>query len=213
MDGLFPPFVRGAVARLDDASGSPFQDERDAVAKAVPARRREFLCGRACARAALQALGRKAGPIGVGNRREPAWPDGVVGSITHAGELAAAVVADATRARGLGLDIELLDPKLDESLRRLLLTPGELSHVAALEAVEPAAAKVVFSAKECAYKCVFPGTGRRLDAKDIAIALDAGRGRFKAVIAERSEGAGPSPGTLEGAFRVVDGYVVTAMHH
>jgi 4'-phosphopantetheinyl transferase EntD len=212
LDGLFPPFARGAVARVADGYDSPFMEERDAVARAAPSRRREFLCGRACAHAALEALGRDGGPIAVGDRREPSWPNGVVGSISHAGAFAGAVVAHAMDARGVGLDIELLEPPLDSKLRRLLLMPGEISHVDALEAVEPRAAKIVFSAKECVYKCLPPHTGWRLDPKEIDVALDPERGRFRAVIAGRSDGGGPWGGALEGGFRLLDGYVVTAIH-
>ena len=209
LDGLFPPFVRGVVARVTDDCASPFAEERDLVAAAAPSRRRDFLCGRACAHAALRALGRDGGPIAVGDRREPSWPAGVVGSISHAGSLAGAVVARAVDASGLGLDIELLEPPLDRNLRPLLLTPGELSHVQVLEATEPSAAKILFSAKESVYKCLFPRTGWRLDPRDVDVALDVGRRRYSAAIAERSQTAQLR---LEGTFRMVEGYVLTGLH-
>ena len=207
LDGLFPSFVRGVAAHITDGCDSPFPEERDAVAAAASSRRREFVCGRACAHAALQALGRDRGPIGTGDRREPTWPDGVVGAISHAGSLVGAVVARAADARGLGLDIELLEPPLDQKLQRLLLTPGEIFHVQSLLATEPAAAKIIFSAKESVYKCLFPRTGRRLDPQEIDVALDPARRRYLAVI------AGPRSVTpLEGSFRLADGYVLTGLH-
>jgi len=209
LDGLFPPFVRGVAAHVTDGCDSPFPEERDAVAAAAPSRRREFLCGRACAHAALRGLGRDGGPIAIGDRRAPSWPEGMVGSISHAGSLAGAVVARATDARGLGLDIELLDPPLDPKLQRLLLTPGEISRVRALEATEPSAAKILFSAKESVYKCLFPRTGWRLDPRDVDVALDFGRRRYSAAIAERSQTAQLR---LEGTFRMVEGYVLTGLH-
>ena len=132
-----------------------------------------------------------------------------MGSISHAGSLAGAVVARATDARGLGLDIELLDPPLDPKLQRLLLTPGEISRVRALEATEPSAAKILFSAKESVYKCLFPRTGLRLDPRDVDVALDLGRHWYRAVIAEHAH---TGQLRLEGTFRLVEGYVLTGLH-
>jgi 4'-phosphopantetheinyl transferase EntD len=131
-----------------------------------------------------------------------------VGSITHAGSLAAAVVAHATDARGLGLDIELLEPPLDPKVQRLLFTPSEISHVQALGAIEPGAANILFSAKESVYKCVFPRTRRRLGPHEVAVALDLGRRRFRAVVSEGSHGGEPA---LEGTFQLVAGYVLTGL--
>ena len=52
--------------------------------KAVQKRKAEFLAGRYCARAALAQLdGSLAVNIGIGANREPLWPPGFVGSITH----------------------------------------------------------------------------------------------------------------------------------
>ncbi len=56
--------------------------------------------------------------------REPLWPAGVVGSISHSGELAGAVVARASDAWSVGLDIELLDPPLDAAVQRMVLGPA-----------------------------------------------------------------------------------------
>jgi 4'-phosphopantetheinyl transferase EntD len=43
--------------------------------------------------------------------RTPVWPDGVVGSITHTGDFAAAAVAWAADIAGLGIDSEqVIDP-------------------------------------------------------------------------------------------------------
>ena len=185
--------------------------EREAVAGAVASRRREFLCGRACAHAALRVLGRDAGPIGVGDRRQPLWPDGVVGSISHAGARVAAVVAHAADAWGLGLDVEPLAPVLDRGLARLLLTRAELEALQASHGDERVLAKIVFSAKESVYKCVFPRTGWALDHHDVEIALDLERSRFSAVIAERFDSRELPAAVLVGDFRLVDGYVVTAL--
>jgi 4'-phosphopantetheinyl transferase EntD len=53
----------------------------------APRRREEFLLGRCAARLALRKAGLRYDlPVLRGSRREPCWPDGFVGSITHCEE-------------------------------------------------------------------------------------------------------------------------------
>lgn len=53
----------------------------------------EFVTGRACARRALARLGVEPVPVPSGDRGEPFWPDGIVGSITHCDEYRACAAA------------------------------------------------------------------------------------------------------------------------
>lgn len=210
-DGLLPSYARIAVAQIGAGPASAWQAERDAVAAAVPARRQEFLQGRACAHAALWALGLDGGPIGVGDRRQPLWPDGVVGAISHGGGLAAAAVARASDAWGLGLDLELREPPLDRELVELLLTPTERARLRAAGGAGRELAKLLFSAKESVYKCVSPRTGWALEHQDVEIVLDLPRRAYRAVIAERFDGRELPTAPLVGSFRLFAGHVVTAL--
>ncbi len=191
--GLFPPEVVTVTALIADAD-SPYAEEREAVAGAGSRRRQEFLTGRACAHAALAALGRDEGPIAVGLHRQPSWPPGVVGSIAHSGDRAGAVVARAEDVRAVGFDLEPLDPPLTPEVERLLGVSRDPT--------DRYASKVAFSAKECVYKCLFPATGRPLDFGDVAVELDVAAGRFTAWVAEAS---------FRGRFVVDDGYVFTGL--
>ncbi|HET9051964.1 MAG TPA: GNAT family N-acetyltransferase, partial [Candidatus Dormibacteraeota bacterium] len=170
---LFPPSMRTCVRAVGgDVEPGPHPEEWLAVQGAAPARRAQFLAGRACAHDAVVALGVAGGPIGVGAHREPLGPDGVAGSITHTRSLAAAVVAHAERVWGVGVDLEVLGETLAGGLRRRLFTPAEVERLAAQEKVEPAAPLVAFSAKECVYKCVFPRAGVRPAFQDVDVRLD-----------------------------------------
>ncbi|MEV4420566.1 hypothetical protein AB0L40_11415 [Patulibacter sp. NPDC049589] len=80
---LVPGEVRAIERFGDDPAASVFPEEFVAVRHAVETRRREFVTGRACAHRALAALGVPVVPIMSGPNREPLWPEGVVGSITH----------------------------------------------------------------------------------------------------------------------------------
>lgn len=205
---LFPPFVRGALMPAGDPKESPYAEERRAVAGASDSRRREFAAGRACAHAALHAIGCDTGPVGMGTRRQPLWPAGTVGSISHAGSLAGAVVARTDDARGLGFDVEVLDPPLGPDVAAMVAAPAELGEAADGNPLDPYRSKIAFSAKECVYKCLFPLWRRHLEFTDVTLDLDLPGGRFTARVA-----AAPllDPGTMEGGMVVVPPYLFTGV--
>lgn len=61
------------------------------VARSVVKRQAEYYHGRLCARRALQSIGIHDFTVHTGKQREPVWPPGVIGSISHNGEFAVAV--------------------------------------------------------------------------------------------------------------------------
>ncbi|HEX2023221.1 MAG TPA: 4'-phosphopantetheinyl transferase superfamily protein [Acidimicrobiales bacterium] len=209
---LFPRFVRGVLAATDHDCESPHQEERAAVAGAVENRRREFLCGRACAHAALRAIGLDRGPIAVGTGRQPVWPTGAVGSISHAGDWSGAVVARAADAWALGFDMEELDPPLTPEVERLVLTPDERRPPGSTG--HPLAAhrsKIAYSVKESVYKCLFPRTGWRLAFDDVTVEVDLHRSRAEAQVDERFRSPAADLSLLEVGVVVADGYVFTGL--
>ena len=180
---LFPGFARCAVMPVTDGCTTPFPEELDAVATAVPARRREFVCGRASAHAALRELGAGDAPIAMGKTRAPIWPAGVVGSISHTRALAGAVVCRDVDARAVGLDLERADAVLDDEVRRLVLTSAEMVQVDALRPLDTRVAVLIFSAKECLYKVVAPLWGWSLEHQEVEIRIDLRACRFTATLA------------------------------
>ena len=141
--------VPGPVAAL-------LAEERALIAKAPEARRGQFAAGRAAARRAMLAIGLEAAPVLRGEAREPLWPAGVCGSITHAGDVAAAVVGRSDRFRGLGIDLEEHD-RVTPTVHPKRFTPGERG---SFDRADPRLPGLLFSAKEAGYKATFP-TGRR----------------------------------------------------
>jgi 4'-phosphopantetheinyl transferase EntD len=164
-------------------------EEQALVARAVESRRREFAQGRACARRALAALGvASTGPLLAGPDREPLWPSGVVGSITHDRELSVAVVATALRYAGLGVDVEPDEP-LEPAVAERIWSDAEAASAARAAVVPPeSAAKLVFSIKEAVYKCQFPLTGSYVGFGGVSVELSDGT--FAAFF---SEAVGPLP--------------------
>lgn len=138
---------------------------------AVQKRKAEFIAGRYCAWAALSQLdcnfnvtkGDKT--IGIGANREPLWPHGFVGSITHTHGYASAVVARRNTVRAVGLDSERwIEPERAEQVSRQILTTRE-SHIDHMQLFESPAhyLTLVFSAKESLFKCLFPLVNRFFD--------------------------------------------------
>ncbi|MBO0877952.1 MAG: 4'-phosphopantetheinyl transferase, partial [Pseudonocardia sp.] len=94
-----------------DASCVPLWPEEAAhIGHAVPRRRDEYACVRHCARQGLAALGIAPAAILSGSRREPLWPPGAVGSMTHCAGYRAAAVARASDVAAVGIDAEPHEP-------------------------------------------------------------------------------------------------------
>jgi len=180
--------------------------EQAAAESMQPVRRREFMHGRICARAALTALGVADPVIPVGADREPVWPDGVVGSISHCDAVAAAVVARREDIGGLGIDLESNEP-LDRQTLALVCRETELSWLAHADD-ELHLAKLIFSAKESIYKCIWPVIRHFVDFQDIGIQIDTETQRFVAVDWDDDLPA-PLIGSIRGRYRVRDGWIMT----
>jgi 4'-phosphopantetheinyl transferase EntD len=144
-------------------------EERQYVAKAVSKRIAEYAAGRVCGRLVLQELGHSDFAIRVGDQREPLWPESVVGSITHTTGFCAAVAANKSNVKGLGLDCEVagsVKPELFPSI----CTSTEIDWLRTLPlAQQRHAATLLFSAKEAFYKCQFPLVRERLGFHDALI--------------------------------------------
>ncbi|HEX7238844.1 MAG TPA: 4'-phosphopantetheinyl transferase superfamily protein [Longimicrobiaceae bacterium] len=204
---LLPPGVALELREIGDHADSLFPVERQTVARAVAKRTREFSTGRLCARAAMSALGVPPHPVPVGPQREPVWPDGVVGTISHGGALCLAAAARQDHLLGLGIDLEVGDP-LDPELRRLICTPDELRGIPAWPDAGVDPHKLVFSAKEALYKALFPRAQRFIDFLEVEIGVDVGAGGWRPTTLP-PDVAARMGAPIEGKFLVADGYVVT----
>lgn len=198
--------VAAAIPSLEP--GRLYREEVEHVAKAVPARRAEFLTARVLARQALERLGFEPTALAPNPDRSPRWPGGAVGSISHTAGLCAVAVAKAPEIVGLGLDLEPATA-LDGDLEDMVCTAREQAD---LERLEPAArglaAKLIFCAKEAFYKCQHPLAGLELDFTDLAVTLDPGGGRF-AVDSLREDVRGLLRShRLEARFRISGSYLL-----
>jgi 4'-phosphopantetheinyl transferase EntD len=193
---LLPPDV--VSVECDPAAGDPTPDalraalhpaERALVATAHPKRLREFTAGRRAARQALARLDRGGAPLLAAADRTPCWPPGITGSITHSGRYCAVAVAPSAAIAALGIDAETR-PGIERELWDGILTASERAWLEEMPAARQVPlARLLFTAKECTYKCQHALTGRFLGFQEVSIRLADDLGRFEAEI--RSDRAAP----------------------
>ena len=213
---LFPEGVAAAELRVAGDASLLAAEEASVVANAVPKRVGEFAAGRLCARRALAELGIANFALKAAGDRQPIWPEGIVGSITHTEGMYAAVVAKRTLLRAIGVDTEAAGSVKPELWPRILVAV-ELDWLASLERrARAAAATLIFCAKEAAYKCQYPLTGERLSFSDLEVTVaEWGHGRgalqvsaTRPIALFRPTAGDPAPPhVLTGVYRRHGGFV------
>lgn len=208
-DELFTFPVCAALRPIPDPGEEPrlADQEAEAVRRAVPKRKAEFAAGRDCARAALRDLGVCVEALPRRPDGRTAWPNGVVGTITHSQGLCAAVVAREEDALGLGVDLESIG-RLSPGAAQRVLSPAELEDCRGHTLGQEAAWTVKFSAKESVYKCLFPFVQRYIDFDEAEIEA-APDGSLTARLDPDLERELPGETTLVGRYQVAGGRVLT----
>jgi 4'-phosphopantetheinyl transferase EntD len=161
--------------------------------QAVAARRVLFALGRAAARDALLEFGIADVGIRRGPGGEPLWPDGLVGAISHAPDVAVAVVGRSFDYAGLGIDVE--EPARGPTARaaRLVCRPSEMAWVDPESGTQRLT--MLFSAKEAVFKALFPIDHMWLGFADAELTWHAERDAFEARVL-KSVGGGFSSGLI-----------------
>ena len=222
LGAILPESVRWAEAPLpaaaDQAGLLPaaeaglFPEELAYLSRAAVKRRTEFAGVRVCARKALADLGLPPAPILPGPTREPGWPSGVRGSMTHCEGYCAAAVARAEDVLSVGIDAEPNRPLPDGVLGEVTL-PAERVALAALAELNPAVhwETLLFSAKESVYKAWFPLARRWLGFEQAQLVIEPD-GRFEARLLLAQDELGELvPGRFPGRWAAADGLLVTAI--
>jgi 4'-phosphopantetheinyl transferase EntD len=213
IEELLPAEVVAVETREELLEIELFPAERAALGQAVEKRRREFITARACARAALARLGLPPSPIATGERGQPLWPAGVLGSITHCAGYRACALARAGELAGLGIDAEPNEP-LPAGVLGEIARAEERPRLAQLTASEPAVSweRLLFSAKEAVYKVWFPIAECWLGFEDATLTFDLAAGAFQARLLKPWPGAGAQlPLTIEGRWAAREGLLLTAI--
>jgi 4'-phosphopantetheinyl transferase EntD len=213
IEKIVPATVACAEAFGDRPDAVLFQPEEALVAGVAAKRRREFATGRHCARLALAELGVAPAAVLRGETREPLWPAGIVGSITHCAGYRAAVVARARDVLTTGVDAEP-DQGLPAGVLELVALPGERERLHDLSAAAPGTCwdRLLFSAKESVYKAWFPLTGRWLGFHDADVTIDAAGGTFDVrLLAPAADDGGFPLSGFAGRWLAESGLILTAV--
>ncbi|HTQ34349.1 MAG TPA: hypothetical protein VMI30_09280 [Stellaceae bacterium] len=121
IERLLPPQVSVVETRRDAPDVFVFPEEAALVEGAVAPRLAEFVTTRHCARLALRRFDIADSPILRGPKREPLWPAGIVGSLTHCADYRAAAVARLSDILSIGIDAEPHEPIRDRIVERILV--------------------------------------------------------------------------------------------
>jgi 4'-phosphopantetheinyl transferase EntD len=175
------------------------------VVGARPERKQEFAAGRSAARQAMIDLGGVQAPVPAASDRSPIWPEGLVGSITHAQSVCVAVVSKD--ARSIGIDLETTDP-LDADLISTICSDAELARIAGR--AQQTLAKLIFCAKEAAYKAQYPLTKALFGFEYFDVTLNLKECTFRATFTA-SAGEFDQGAVLHGKFAQVAGHFLTAV--
>lgn len=192
---LFDDDLRYALDRTADNSADLSVAESVAVATMAPRRIASYSTGRYLSRRLLQAAGFDGFDLLPGDEREPCWPAGVVGSISHTDSWCLAAISTAARYRNIGVDLEQLQP-MDNATRELVLTPQERVEVENLPALaatkqdvssdsvyamkSSAWPSILFSIKESLFKCSYPLDRQWIDFHQVSVSIDPAHWRYTA---------------------------------
>jgi 4'-phosphopantetheinyl transferase EntD len=209
---ILPPGAVG-VENFGTLHGDLLREEEELLGHAVPKRIGEFAAGRTCARRALELLGFPVHPIGRGPDREPIWPVGIVGSITHCEGYCAAALARATEISSIGIDAEPNEPLAGDVLKMIGRDEEMDTFNAQFSGHEINWGKLLFSAKESFYKAWFPIAKIWLDFKEVKISPHLQSGDFGIDVCRtnRIDDTGTFGLKFGGQFALHDGLLLTSV--
>ena len=132
-------------------------EERELAQKLTdPNTKLRFIAGRTAARKALAGLGIAPCAIKKSQSGAPIWPNNIVGSISHSGDLAIAVLSTADKFRSIGADLERTTREFDSKISERVLLPNELAWGTTKADLFKERLLMIFSAKEAIYKALSP---------------------------------------------------------
>lgn len=173
------------------------------VKAASMTRRAEYLAGRHCAAGALLRADASHVQVGTGFAREPRWPQGMVGSITHTRDYALAVVAPEGKVRWLGVDAEDIAASVDRQTVAMVARDSEYRLLRDAFDDEALAFSVAFSLKESFYKAAYRSVRRYFDFLDAeVVAADPRSGELELRVRVSLSADFPAGRTIRGSLLI-----------
>ncbi len=136
-------------------------------------RKAEFLAGRIAAKEVLECLGVLGCQVNIGALRQPIWPEGVTGSITHARSIAVCIAGKLKYVGKIGVDVEpWIDERVTEEIKNEIISKQEISNLSSLHWPFNYKLTLCFSIKESLFKAlsaILVGSYHFYDLEVIAI--------------------------------------------
>lgn len=179
-----------------------------ALSRASDRRRAEFIAGRALACLAQAALGIVPRPVAFGADRAPVWPAGLSGSISHAGDHCACFVLPADLGTA-GIDLEeMAEGCALQAILDLAMTSEEVAIIGACPDLR-IAATLCFSAKEAAFKALYPKVCRFIAHRCAVLDAPPRAGRLRLRLTERLHRDLPEGHAIDLRYETRPGSVLT----
>jgi len=190
--------------------------EEQAIAESFGSQKRrdEFTLGRICAHVALSRFGLESEPILRNHEtREPRWPDSIWGSITHSAGFAAVAVGLKKEIKGVGIDLESFSRPIDFKISRHVCVESELEWLESLPTKQAnQVLRIIFSAKESIFKCLYPSTRTYLSFKDAAVSVNGTEKKFSFTIFKSFPGIIQQDFSYHGRYYEMDKMLLTSVY-
>ncbi len=142
----------------------------ESLKNAVVKRKSEFLAGRALSSIVLRQLGVTETEILIGKHRNPLWPQGARGSISHAGDTVLSAVSLEESVSAIGIDVEeIMGSETASNIYKSIVNDDELALMAETGIPFEKILTIVFSAKESFFKAAYPSVGEYFDFDAVSL--------------------------------------------
>ncbi len=130
------------------------------LGRAVASRKAEFFAGRYAAQQAMKRLGIEKTTVEIGQHRNPIWPNGFVGSITHTATQAMCAIAKSTDYKSMGIDLADQIPFITaNNIKDSIIQAHEADVLSKTPLLFEQSLTLAFSAKESLFKALYPQVG------------------------------------------------------
>ena len=212
----FPDFISFCYGQNYPKKSFRLLPEEQAIAESfgLQRRRNEFKLGRIFAHVALSKFGLESEPILRNPKtREPCWPEPILGSITHSAGFAAVAVGLKKEIKGVGIDLESFSRSVDFKISRHICVDSELKWLESLQTKEAIQAlRIIFSAKESIFKCLYPFTKTYLSFKDAEVSIHETENKFSFTIFKSIPSIIEKGFTHHGRYSKIDKMLLTSVY-
>jgi len=185
----------------------------ESIHSAKDKRKAEFLAGRYCAQQTLKHHGYKNVNIPVGQDRCPQWPEGIAGSITHAGNRA--ICAISRVSFGIGIDYELpIADKTANEIKNLIVGESEKELFSNLGLPFADLLTLTFSIKESLFKALYPRVKKYFDFLDAELFdIDLSQQKISLRLQKDLNSEAKSGQTFNGKYHFHKGGILTLIEY